>query len=261
MTNSAVAIDHGNFDSLAEDYAKYRPGYFSDVLAAVLALALQDPTKIDFADVGAGTGIWTRMVASHGCRSTAVEPSDSMRAAGLDANEGLGIRWLKGTAEVTGLPSGAFDLCSMASSFHWANFDAAVREFHRVLRPDGLFVALWNPRDVEANPLLVEIEENLRNLVPDMKRVSSGRSEFCSTLADRFAESQVFENVLYLEGHHVELMTPSRYIGAWRSVNDVRVQAGEERFAEFMTFVEHRVRNIDVIEAPYVTHAWIARKV
>ena len=260
MTDSAAAIDHGNFDTLAEDYAKYRPGYSADVLSAVLSLAQKNPTGIDFADVGAGTGIWTRMVASRGCRTTAVEPSDPMRVAGLDANDGLGIRWLKGTAENTGLPSNSFDWCSMASSFHWADFDAAVTEFHRVLRPGGLFVALWNPRNVEANPLLVEIEEKLRDLVPDMKRVSSGRSEFCGTLTDQFAACGQFENALYLDGHHVEHMSPDRYIGAWRSVNDVRVQAGEERFAAFMSFVEQRVRGLDFIEAPYVTRAWIVRK-
>tara|TARA_A100001037_G_C15144143_1_gene635400 strand:+ start:1231 stop:1518 length:288 start_codon:yes stop_codon:yes gene_type:complete len=81
-----------------------------------------------------------------------------MRSEGLAANEGLGIRWLKGSAEDTGLPTSAFDICLMASSFHWAEFDVAMDEFARILRPGGLFVAFWNPRNIEANPLLVEIE-------------------------------------------------------------------------------------------------------
>ena len=260
MTTSAAAIQHGNFDTLADDYAKYRPGYSEGVLSAILSLIPRQSEQIEFADIGAGTGIWSRLVARRGCRTTAVEPSDPMRAAGLAANEGLGIRWFKGTAEDTGLPSGAFDLCSMASSFHWADFDVAVQEFSRILRPKGFLVVLWNPRNIEANPLLVEIEAKLRDLVPEMKRVSSGRSEFCSELTERFAECQQFENALYLEGHHVELMTPERYIGAWRSVNDVRVQAGEERFAEFMAFVEQHTRSLDVIECPYLTRAWVVRR-
>lgn len=209
MTSTAV-IEHGNFDSLAQDYAKYRPGYSVDVLSATLSLVESPSDAIDFADVGAGTGIWTRLIARRGCRTTAVEPSDPMREAGLAANEGLGIRWLKGTAENTGLPSAAFDACSMASSFHWADFDTAAREFSRILRPGGVFVALWNPRNIEANPLLVEIESKLRELVPDMKRVSSGRSEFCATLTERFAHCREFENALYMESHHAELMTPER---------------------------------------------------
>ena len=64
----------------------------------------------------------------------------------------------------------------MASSFHWADFDKACDEFHRILRPGGVFAALWNPRLIEANPLLVEIEGEITQLKPDIKRVSSGRS-------------------------------------------------------------------------------------
>jgi SAM-dependent methyltransferase len=257
---AAVALKHGNFDTLAEDYARYRPGYSSDVLSATLALTQKPAHAVDFADVGAGTGIWTRMVAARGCRTSAVEPSDPMRAEGKAGNGSLTISWHKGTAEATGLPSGAFDICSMASSFHWADFDAAMDEFRRILRPDGLFVVLWNPRNIDANPLLVEIEAELRRLVPGMKRVSSGRSEFCDTLIDRFGMRDDFETVLYLEGNHVERMTPERYLGAWRSVNDVRVQAGADKFARFLAYVEDRTRGLDAIDAPYVTRAWVVRR-
>jgi hypothetical protein len=47
---------------------------------------------------------------------------------------------------------------SMASSFHWADFDRARDEFHRILRSGRVFVASWYPRFIEANPLLVEID-------------------------------------------------------------------------------------------------------
>jgi hypothetical protein len=46
----------------------------------------------------------------------------------------------------------------MASSFHWADFELATKEFSRVLRKGGRFCALWNPRLIEVNPMLVEIE-------------------------------------------------------------------------------------------------------
>lgn len=258
---TAAAIRHGNFDGLASDYAKHRPGYSEAVVSSLLSLVGKSPGDVDFADIGAGTGIWTRLMARRGCRAVAVEPSDPMRAEGLAGNEGLGILWLKGSAEDTGLPSAGFDVCSMASSFHWADFDVATDEFARILRPGGLFIALWNPRNIEANPLLVGIEDELRRLVPELKRVSSGRSEFCETLTERFRGRTGFENLLYLEGHHVEHMTPDRYLGAWRSVNDIRVQAGEERFAQFMEYVEAQVKTLDVIEAPYTTRAWIVRRV
>ena len=66
-------------------------------------------------------------------------------------------------------------------------------------------------------------------------------------------------DVLYLEGRHTESQSPERYIGLWQSVNDVRVQAGEERFARFIAHIEEVTRETPVIEAEYLTRAWIAR--
>lgn len=147
----------------------------------------------------------------------------------------------------------------MASSFHWPDFGEAVAEFHRILKPGGLFMALWNTRRFESNPLLVEIEDYLHTLVPELKRVSSGRSEFCNTLTDRLRQRAEFADVLYLEGRHTELQSPEHYIGLWQSVNDVRVQAGEERFARFIDHIKKVTRKTPVIEAEYLTRAWIAR--
>ncbi len=124
-------------------------------------------TDVDFADVGAGTGIWSRMVLSKGVKSaTAVEPNADMRANGITDSADTTIRWLAGNAEQTGLADASCDWLTMASSFHWTNFVVATREFHRALRPGGCFTALWNPRLIEVNPLLVEIEAYLDTLRP-----------------------------------------------------------------------------------------------
>ncbi len=254
-------IKAGDFTGLAKDYARHRPDYCPSVLNALLGL-LQKPTvEIDFVDVGAGTGIWTRMVQEKGVRSAiAVEPNEDMRANGLADNSNAGVRWLVGSAEKTGLLNACCDWITMASSFHWVDFDRATEEFHRVLRSGGCFTALWNPRLIEANPLLLEIEAHLDALRPNIKRVSSGRSGITETLTDLLWNSPFFEDVVYLEGRHVIAMTPDRYLGAWRSVNDLRVQLGPEKFEAFLAFVEQRTNGLDMIEATYLTRAWTARR-
>jgi hypothetical protein len=136
----------------------------------------------------------------------------------------------------------------------------ATREFHRVLRPRGRFTALWNPRLIEINPLLVEIEAHLATLRPNIKRVSSGRSGITESLTEQLWSSRHFEDVVYLEGRHVISMTPERYLGAWRSVNDLRVQLGAESFDAFLEFVERRTSGLKQIEATYLTRAWSARR-
>ena len=218
-------------------------------------------SEIDFVDVGAGTGIWTRMVHTAGARSvTALEPNEDMRANGMADSLHTSIKWLAGSAEQTGLTAGSADWLTMASSFHWANFDAATKEFHRVLRAGGRFTALWNPRLIEVNPLLVEIEAQLDKLRPNIKRVSSGRSGITETLTEKLWVSPYFEDVVYLEGRHLIEMTPERYLGAWRSVNDLRVQLGAQKFDDFLNFVKQRINGLQAIEATYLTRAWSARR-
>ena len=251
----------GDFTGLAEDYSRHRPDYSPSVLSALLGLLDKPLGDVDFADVGAGTGIWTRMVYERGVRSaTAIEPNDEMRLNGEADSSGTSIEWSAGSAEETGLPDASCDWLSMASSFHWADFAKATSEFHRVLRPGGRFTALWNPRLIEVNPLLVEIEAHLGTLRPDIKRVSSGRSGMTETLTARLWDCPLFEDVVYVEGRHVIAMTPERYMGVWRSVNDLLVQLGPERFEDFLAFVGQRIDGLEVIEATYWTRAWSARR-
>ena len=107
----------------------------------------------------------------------------------------------------------------------------------------------------------MKIEAYLDTLRPNIKRVSSGRSGITETLTEKLEESQLFDDVIYLEGRHVIEMTPKRYLGAWRSVNDLRVQLGPEKFDLFLAFVEEQISGLDVVEATYMTRcAWSARR-
>jgi ubiquinone/menaquinone biosynthesis C-methylase UbiE len=252
---------HGDFTGLAGDYARFRVGYAPQVATAILSYVGRDAASVDAADIGAGTGIWTRMLAAHGLNSVvAVEPNDEMREQGIETSRGTGIVWHKGSAEATGLLDRSADLVTMASALHWADFDKACDEFHRILRPGGLFVALWNPRLIEVNPILVEIEAEITRLKPDIQRVSSGRSGITESLTDRLSAKPQFCDVLYLEGWHSAYHTPEQYIGAWRSVNDLQVQLGPELFQRFLDSTEERIAGLTVIQTTYLTRAWAARR-
>ena len=254
-------IKKGDFTGLAKSYSQHRPDYSESVLRGLLGLLGKHVNDVEFVDIGAGTGIWTRMVYSAGvAKSIAIEPNPDMRESGIKDSAHTDIEWRAGSAEETGLPDCSADWITMASSFHWADTDRAMIEFHRVLRPGGRFSALWNPRLVEANPTLLEIEEHLNHIAPNLKRVSSGRSGIAQTLEDKLHSSLMYEDVLYLEGKHIIFMSTERYLGIWKSVNDVRVQLGEKKFTEFISHVEHKLEDMDVVEATYLTRAWSARR-
>lgn len=247
-------MKHGDFSSLAKNYANYRPAYSPMVLDVILGML---PEKIKGADVGAGTGIWTKMLADKNVIMDAVEPNDEMRAEG--AKFAPQVTWHKGSAEVTGLQDNMYDFVSMASSFHWADYDIAMKEFQRILKPGAYFIALWNPRKIENNPLLIDIENKLYSYKPDMQRKSSGNSTFCNGLFDKLKQTAMVEDVVYLEGEHIEKQSLETYIGLWRSVNDIQVQLGADNFEDFIQYIRTKVKSDEIIEAHYKTRAWIAK--
>ena len=254
-------MKQGDFSGLGNKYSKNRPDYSETVLKALVNILDKPVQNIDFVDVGAGTGIWTRMVCKLGPKSAiAVEPNTDMMGNGISDSKDFPIKWIKANAESTGLKENSVDWLTMASSFHWTDFEKATKEFSRLLRVGGRFTALWNPRLIEVNPLLVDIEEYLNTLKPNIKRVSSGRSGITETLTQNLWESEFFEDVIYTEGRHVISMSHERYLGAWYSVNDLQAQLGEEKFNEFIDFIKNKIKNTEFIEATYLTRAWSAQK-
>ena len=54
-------------------------------------------------------------------------------------------------------------------------------------------------------------------------------------------------------------MTPERYLGIWRSVNDLSAQLGQKKFELFLELVDTRIFHLHVKNAIYLTRAWTAR--
>jgi SAM-dependent methyltransferase len=130
------------FSDRAADYVKFRPGYPSGAIDAILH-GLGPAERLLAADVGAGTGISARLVADRGVRVIAVEPGDDMRRS-ADTHDH--VHWVSAHAEATGLADARLDLVLCAQSFHWFRPLVALREFARILKPRGRLALMWNRR-------------------------------------------------------------------------------------------------------------------
>ncbi len=163
MTDRAV-----RFTGRAKDYAAGRPNYPDAVVGALEGDGLQVGGLI--IDVGAGTGISSRLFLRHGYRVIAIEPNAEMRAAavasGIDCREGRG--------EATGLESGIADLVICAQAFHWLDQPKAWVEFERVARPSGLLALIWNVRLTEGTPFVEGLERLLREHSAEDPSISEG---------------------------------------------------------------------------------------
>ena len=70
-----TAILSGSFGAVADEYNRLRPGPSGEALDWLIP---EDAT--DVLEIGAGTGILTRLLAERVAHVTAVEPDDRMRA-------------------------------------------------------------------------------------------------------------------------------------------------------------------------------------
>lgn len=118
------------FGSRATAYAAFRPSYPTEAIDAALE-GLGDPAALAVADVGAGTGISSRLFAERAGTVIAIEPNDNMRAQAVPHPR---ISWRNGTAQATGLPDASVDLVVACQAFHWFANREAMDEFRRIAR-------------------------------------------------------------------------------------------------------------------------------
>lgn len=146
------------FSNRVDDYVKYRPSYPAGVVSWLQG-RYGENTDVVIADIGAGTGISSKLFLDAGCRVIAVEPNREMREKAQELLAGYpGFSATDGAAEDTGLEAASIDWIVCGQAFHWFDVPAAKTEFRRILKPGGLVLLLWNERLVET-PFEQEYEQ------------------------------------------------------------------------------------------------------
>lgn len=90
-----------------------------------------------------------------------------------------------------------------------------------------------------------------------MKRISSGSVMTTEIMIQKVGAG--FKDIVFMECAHDELMSKDRYMNIWRSVNDIRVQAGEEGFQRIIKKIEDILADYSEISVPYKSRAWTVR--
>jgi ubiquinone/menaquinone biosynthesis C-methylase UbiE len=133
------------YDSIGQSYSKFRVPDRRIVDLIVNLLQLEPGSLI--ADIGAGTGNYSRAIADRGYFLYAVEPSLVMRS---QATEHSQIQWFTGYAEDIPLPTSSVDAAiSILASHHFSNLEKAVGEMHRVAKTGAIVFLTFDPRVAE----------------------------------------------------------------------------------------------------------------
>jgi len=188
------------FSNRVADYVRYRPGYPAEILPLLKAWTSFRADHV-VADIGSGTGLLSKLFLDFGNRVLGVEPNAEMRAAGEEfLSQYPNFTSVAGSAESTTLPSDSVDFVAAGQAFHWFQMPAARQEFHRILKPGGRVLVIWNERLLDDTAFLREYESLLNRFGTDYAKVSEsypraeqmlefyGPNEFTSHALPNFQE-------------------------------------------------------------------------
>jgi SAM-dependent methyltransferase len=230
------------------DYEAARPSYPPDAVEwFVDHLRIAPGRRV--ADVAAGTGKLTRLLAPSGAALFGVEPVPGMRETLRRLLPELPL--VAGTAEAMPFRAATFDAITVAQAWHWFDHERATAEMARVLKPGGRLGLVWNARD-RSEPWVDEVWSIMDRVE---KRAPWRDHENWRDSATK--EMPGFGGSLHAaEFRHVQAITPGGVVQRVASVSHVAVLPEAEREA-VLDEVRHllathpAVRGRATVEIPY----------
>ena len=133
------------FSNKGTDYAIGRPGYAPAAVEFIVRELLPPGGKV--ADIGSGTGKFSKDLITRCIDTYCVEPNADMRSQAESLfRDDPHFFSIAAPAEHTTLPDHCVDMVTAASAFHWFDTDAFRAECRRILKPGGYVVLLMNSR-------------------------------------------------------------------------------------------------------------------
>lgn len=200
MTNRALS-----FDSVADQYDEARPSYPPALFDAIEELAGRPLKASRVIDVGAGTGIATRLLRERGARVTAVEPGPGMAARLHRAAPDVPL--VRALGDALPFADGCADLVTYAQVWHWTDPARSVPEALRVLRPGGALALWWNVPDADV-PWIAAQDERVRRWADDAHHgahSTTGRARYLPAAVDRTERRVAWTRRVTLDTHLANL--------------------------------------------------------
>ncbi|QSJ15077.1 methyltransferase domain-containing protein [Nostoc sp. UHCC 0702] len=130
------------YDSIGQEYTKTR---IPDIrIVNKLIELLNQPKDSIIADIGAGTGGYSRAIANQGYSVYAIEPSKIMRSQSIQHPQ---VKWFTGYVETLPLPDKSVDaVISILAIHHFSNLEKAFSEMHRIVKSGAIVLLSFDIR-------------------------------------------------------------------------------------------------------------------
>ncbi len=195
-------VNEGKFSGKAEIYTKFRPTY-PDVFIDYLYSEVGFNALSVIADIGAGTGIFSGLLAKRDSLVICIEPNDDMMIVAKENLAGFkNCVFVKASAENTTLDDNSVDFITVAQAFHWFDSAKFKIECKRILKNRSKVALIWNSRD-NSQDLTIENAKINKKFCPNFKGFAGGSEENPQAYADFFknghCDFRVFKNDLLFD--------------------------------------------------------------
>ena len=228
-----------SFGAVADSYDRGRPTYPRE--AAVWLTSDQHPQgpALTVLELGAGTGKLTQQLVALGHDVHATEPDPKMLA--ILAKNLPYVRVSQASAEEIPAGDSSYDVVVSAQAFHWFDYDKALPEIARVLRPRGRLSLVWNQRDER---------------IPWVKRLGKiiGTQDHLTDPAEVLAKSRLFGDVEEESFRFWQVVDQHSIRDLVRSRSNIALLSAPEqeaKMAEVLAFYEEYGRGRDGMQLPY----------
>ncbi|MFT8323005.1 MAG: class I SAM-dependent methyltransferase [Bacillus sp. (in: firmicutes)] len=169
--------NESKFNGKSIVYSKYRPDYPEQlVIDLIIENKLNKNSLI--ADIGSGTGIFTKKLLDFSLNVYAVEPNEVMRNVAEDKlQEYKCFTSVEGSAENTTLLDSSVDFITVAQAFHWFDLENFQRECQRIQKNVGKVAIISNERITETS-INKEIADTYQRFCPNFNGFSNGTLAF-----------------------------------------------------------------------------------
>ena len=206
------------FDTVADTYARLRPGYVDALYQDIFAYCPLDVASKAI-EVGIGGGQATGPILATGCAVTAVEPGAAF--CGLCREKFAAypdFRVISGKFEDVDFPPESCDLVYSASAFHWVPEEIGYRKIYDMLKSGGAFARFANhPWRDKGNPALAAALDAAyaRYYHTYYRSVPKLEDEYTEAQALRRAEIATrygFTDIQYRLYHRTRTFTAAAYV-------------------------------------------------
>jgi ubiquinone/menaquinone biosynthesis C-methylase UbiE len=237
------------FSDRSEDYARYRPSYPTAAIDAIVKGLVGHKVV---ADIGAGTGISSRLLADRGLSVIAIEPNAAMAEAALVHPQ---VHYKTATAEQTELETGSINLVTCFQAFHWFEPETSLAEFHRILKLQGRLALVWNDRE-RSDPFTQAYSQLMKAASgdhPANRHIESVRPQ------EALEASPYFEQLHHEEFPYAQALSFETLLGRVRSSSYISLEENDLKILQdqFQELFDNWANPNGKVDLKYRTHVYL----